>query len=209
MKGRRRPDDREDVGVIFLIGGHHRGDDLNLGFVPLGKQRANRTIGQPRSENCCLGWPSFTLDKSARNLSGGVHSLFVIDRQREERHRVVRFSLPNDGRQHVVSPYLTTTAPSACWAMRPVSSESVRPESSISTRVTLGKLPSVIRIPSLYIGHRGFTMNCRWFARRGSASAAKDGWRDRPPASCHIPNITSTDTVTQANDRAARIARLP
>src|SRR5215213_8932769 len=40
----------------------------------------------------------------------------------------------------VESPYRTTTAPSACWATRPVSNERLRPARSISTRVTAGRL---------------------------------------------------------------------
>ena len=97
---RRGADDREDVRVVFLIGGHHRGDDLHFGLVALGKQWPNRSVGQARGEGRRFGWSAFALDESAGNLPRGVHSLFILDRQGKEANGCVRLPLADDGREH-------------------------------------------------------------------------------------------------------------
>ena len=59
-------------------------DDLHLGAVALGEERADRAVGQARGEDGVLGRATFALDEAARDLAGGVHPLLVVDCEGEE-----------------------------------------------------------------------------------------------------------------------------
>ena len=79
-----RADDAEDVRLVLVVGGEDGRDDLHLVPHPLGEARAQRAVGQPRSE-CRLGGRSaFAAEKAAGDAADGVEALFVLDGEREE-----------------------------------------------------------------------------------------------------------------------------
>ncbi len=99
-QGGRRADNREDIGVVFLVGRQDRGHDLDLGLVALREERADRPVRQAGGEDRGLGRATFALRESARDLAGGEHALFVVNRQGEERQVFARFTLANHRAQH-------------------------------------------------------------------------------------------------------------
>ena len=75
---RRRPGDREHVGVVLGIRGDHEGDDLRL-VAPSGReQRPDRPIDQAAREHFLFGRLAFALEESAGDPAGGVGVLLVV-----------------------------------------------------------------------------------------------------------------------------------
>ncbi len=74
----------EDVGIVLLVGGEDREDDLDVVLVAVREERADWAIGQAGGEDRRLGRARLTLDEATRDLSGGVHPLLEVDREREE-----------------------------------------------------------------------------------------------------------------------------
>ena len=95
-KGRRRPDDVEDVGVAtlaFAFGGKHDARDLDLGAGVGGEQRPQRPVRQPHGENFFEGRAPFALvEASARDPACGEHLLAVFDEKRKEIDIVASFT---------------------------------------------------------------------------------------------------------------------
>ena len=54
VRAAEAPDDRQDVRVVLLVGGQHRGDDLDVLVVPVGKQRTDRPVDQPGGQRLLL-----------------------------------------------------------------------------------------------------------------------------------------------------------
>ena len=85
-KGERRGrgDHRQDVRIRLEVIGEHRGDDLGLAAEFVGKQRADRTIDQARSERLAVRGASLALQVAARNAAGGERLLLIMDGEGEE-----------------------------------------------------------------------------------------------------------------------------
>ncbi len=77
-------DQCRNVGIDLGIDRQHDRDDLYVVDEPIGKQRADRPVDQTRSQRLFLGGPALTLEETARNATGGVGLLDVVDGQGEE-----------------------------------------------------------------------------------------------------------------------------
>ena len=80
----RRAGDREDVGLIDLIGRQDRGDDVDLVPEALREGRAQRPVDQAGGEDRGLGRTALATEERAGDLPDRVHALLDVDRQREE-----------------------------------------------------------------------------------------------------------------------------
>ncbi len=67
---RRRADQRGNVGRHVRVDRHHVDDDLHFVIEALGKQRAQRTVDQPRDQRFAFRRTAFAAEKTARNLAG-------------------------------------------------------------------------------------------------------------------------------------------
>ncbi len=83
-EGRAGAHDRDDVGLVDLVGREHGRDDLDLVAEPVGKRAADRAVDHASGQRCLLGRARLALDEAAGELARGVHALFEIHRQREE-----------------------------------------------------------------------------------------------------------------------------
>src|SRR5450759_5292642 len=70
--------------VLFGVGRQDHGDDLGFVQKALGEQRTDRTIDQAAGEDFLFRGTPLAFDESARNLTGGVGVLSIIDGEREE-----------------------------------------------------------------------------------------------------------------------------
>ena len=84
MQRRRRAHDRDDVGLVDLVGREDRRDDLDLVAEAVGERRADRAVDHASGERGLLARTRLALDEAAGELARGVHALFEVDRQREE-----------------------------------------------------------------------------------------------------------------------------
>ena len=82
-----------------------------------------------------LAGAALALEERAGDLARGVHALLDVHRQREEVD-VAQVAGGRGAEHHRCRPALTTTAPEACLAMRPVSNEISVPPISTETRCT-------------------------------------------------------------------------
>jgi len=73
---------------------------LDFVLEALRKERTNRAIDDARREDFGVAWAAFSLDVAARNLSGGVRSLAVLDEQREEVERALGLAHSHRGHDH-------------------------------------------------------------------------------------------------------------
>ncbi len=99
----RRRDEREDVGLVLLVGGDDVNEDLDFVLEALGEERADRAVDDAAREDLLVARASFTLDEAARDLAGGVGLLFVLDGQREERERRFLVADGDGGEDHRVA----------------------------------------------------------------------------------------------------------
>ena len=76
--------ERQDVGVVLLVGREDREDDLDVVVVALREERANRPVGEAHRQDGGLRRAGLALDESAGDLARGVHPLLVVDGEREE-----------------------------------------------------------------------------------------------------------------------------
>ena len=81
---RRGAHDRDDVGLVDLVGREDRRDDLDLVAEPVGERRADRAVDHASGQRGLLARARLTLDEAAGELARGVHALLEVDRQREE-----------------------------------------------------------------------------------------------------------------------------
>src|SRR5262249_37436938 len=69
-QGRTGPNDGQHVGVVFTVTGQNVAHDLYLVGVPLGKEGTDGAVDEAGGENLFERRPAFTLQKSARKLTG-------------------------------------------------------------------------------------------------------------------------------------------
>ena len=83
--GERRRGGVEGNHVVrVVVDRQGQGDDVSLAAIPGGERRTQRAVDQASSEGGALGSTTLTSKERPRNLSDGIHSLFDVDRQREE-----------------------------------------------------------------------------------------------------------------------------
>ena len=72
-------------GVVLLVGRRTVETTCTSDMYPFGKSgRIGRSVSPSRKDRV-LGRTALALDETARDLAGGVHSLFEVDREREKR----------------------------------------------------------------------------------------------------------------------------
>ena len=81
---RRGADHRRDIGIVEAVGRDRARLDLHLVAIPVGKERPDRPVDQPRREDFLGGRPALALDEAAREFARGVGLFAVIDGEREE-----------------------------------------------------------------------------------------------------------------------------
>ena len=81
---RRSTQQRRNIGIDIRIERHHGRDDLHFIEEAVRKQRTDRPIDQARGQRLTLGGSAFALEEAARNASGGIGLLDVVDGQREK-----------------------------------------------------------------------------------------------------------------------------
>ena len=84
VQRRGRPEDRQHVRVVLLVGGENRADDLRLVHEPVRKERAERAVDLPRRQDLLLLGAPFPLEEPPRDLPRRVRLLPILDREREE-----------------------------------------------------------------------------------------------------------------------------
>jgi len=100
----RRAVDAGDVRIILGVSREHHGDDLGLATEAFREQRTDRTVDLAAGQNFALAGTSFALDEAARNASGSVGVLAVIDGEREEVDAFARLRIcAGGGQNHVVA----------------------------------------------------------------------------------------------------------
>jgi len=73
------------VGFVLGIHGKHRGDDLRFQGVSLGKERADGTVDEARSEGLLFaGTTDFPAEKAPRNTPCRIAHLMIIHHQGEK-----------------------------------------------------------------------------------------------------------------------------
>ena len=83
-QGRRCGDRADDVREVLLVRREDRDHELDVVFVALGEEWADRPVRLSGGQDRVLGRARFALDEAARDLARGVHPLLEIDGQREE-----------------------------------------------------------------------------------------------------------------------------
>ena len=71
--------DREDVGVVLLVGRENVGDDLGLVEVPRREERPQRPVGQAAGDDLLLRGASLALEEAAREATRRRGVLAVVD----------------------------------------------------------------------------------------------------------------------------------
>ena len=95
--------DSNDVVVLFRILGHHGNNDLDLVAQTLDKGWAQRAVDKATCQDGLRRRAALTAEEGARNLAGGVHTLFYVHSQREEVESLARLvGRGGRGQQHGV-----------------------------------------------------------------------------------------------------------
>ena len=71
--------DREDVGIVLLVGREDETDDLGFVEVPRREERPQRPIGQAAGDDLLLGGASLALEEAARDATRRRGVLAVVD----------------------------------------------------------------------------------------------------------------------------------
>ena len=134
----RRAVNASNIRVVRAVSRKHHGDDLGLAAEAFREQRTDRTIDLAAGQNLALARTSFALDESARNASGGVGVLTVVNGEREKVDALARVGVGAGGGENAFSPMRTMQEPCACLANFPVSKRmDLPPCSSTVTSVLL------------------------------------------------------------------------
>ncbi len=80
----RRAVDAGNIRIVRRVRRKHHGDDLGLAAEAFREQRTDRTVDLAAGQNFALARTPFALDESARDASGGVGVLAVVNREREK-----------------------------------------------------------------------------------------------------------------------------
>ncbi len=97
---RRRAEHRRDIAVDLGIERDHLCDDLHFVLELFREQRTHRTIDQTRRQRLLLGRTAFALEESARDASGRVELLDVVDGEREEILTFAHLGCGHGGDEH-------------------------------------------------------------------------------------------------------------
>ena len=97
---RRGGDHGENVGIRLEVIGEHSRDDLRVAAELVGKERADRTVDQPRCQGLALGGPAFALEVAAGNATGGEGLLLIMDGEGEKVLAGLGGLLRNDRGEH-------------------------------------------------------------------------------------------------------------
>ena len=171
--------------------GQHGGDDLRLVAVAFGKQRPDRAVDQARDERLLLGRPALALEIAAGDAAGGEGLFLVIDGERKEIDAGLWLPWRRRRSREPWSRHRSrATAPSAWRAILPVSSTSLRPAQSSSSRwisnihsssLGKGEVQGQSKTARSCENHYDSTWrSCHehwsspWFARRPDAAALPD-----------------------------------
>ena len=73
-----------DVGLVLLVGGKQKADDLHLVEEPFRKERAARTVAEARGQDLLLGGAPFALKVAAGEAARSVVLLAVVHSQGEK-----------------------------------------------------------------------------------------------------------------------------
>ncbi len=92
--------DAQDVVRRDEVRGEHGADHLYLVAEALRPKRPDRAVDHPCGQGGALAGATFPLEETARDLAGGVHPLFDVDRQREEVRAFARLRPSDRGREH-------------------------------------------------------------------------------------------------------------
>ncbi len=76
--------DAQHVVRVRHVGAEDREHDLGLVAEALGECRTQRAVGEAAGEDRILGGTALTTEERARDLAGGVRTLFDVDGEREE-----------------------------------------------------------------------------------------------------------------------------
>src|ERR1035437_3206507 len=79
-----RADDAEDVGVVLAVGTEDDGLNLNFVIPALGKERTNRTVGEPAGENFLFRRTAFALEVTAGEFSRRRGLFTIVNGQRKK-----------------------------------------------------------------------------------------------------------------------------
>ena len=74
----------EDVGLVLLVAGEHRRDDLRVLLEPVGEERAQRPIHDPAGEDLLVALAGLALEEAAGDLAGRVRLLDELAGEGEE-----------------------------------------------------------------------------------------------------------------------------
>ena len=96
----RSTDHSSKFRSIVLFNGQNRCHDLNIIAETFREQRTNRTVDESCAENGIARRTALAFDKAARNLTGSIHLLLIVNRQREEVYALARFSGSRSRNQH-------------------------------------------------------------------------------------------------------------
>ena len=73
---------RDHIGRVHLIGGDHRGHDLNVALERLAEQRSQRPVDKPRHQDLAILGPPLAFEDRSRYLAGRVSLLVVLHLER-------------------------------------------------------------------------------------------------------------------------------
>ncbi len=82
--GGRGPDHRQHVAVVLPVAGHHEGLHLHLVVEPVGEQRADGPVDQPRRQRFLHRRAALPLEEPAGELPRRRHPLAIVARQGKE-----------------------------------------------------------------------------------------------------------------------------
>src|SRR5579885_2296031 len=94
-----RPHNAHNRGIVFLVHGKHRDDNLDIVTITFGEEGTKGTIRETAGENCMFRCPPLTFDKTARDLTRRIHTLFYINGQWEKIYALAGLIAANRGCQ--------------------------------------------------------------------------------------------------------------
>ena len=71
-------------GLVFVVDGPDIGDDLDFVAHHLGKERADRAVGETGGEDRVFAGAAFSPEERAGDATCGVKPLFIVDGEREK-----------------------------------------------------------------------------------------------------------------------------
>ena len=99
----RGREQREHVGVVFLVGGDDVDEHLHFVLEAFREQRPDGAVDDAARQDLVIVRTPFALDEAAGNLAGGVGLLLVLDREREEREVTLVVTDGDSGEDHCLA----------------------------------------------------------------------------------------------------------